>query len=51
MKSLKEFIAENLENPTVTTIQENTEKLVEENSNQETVEEGAKSNEDITKKD
>ena len=39
MKSLKEFIAENLENPTVTTVQENTEKQVDENTNKETVQE------------
>jgi len=37
MKSLKEFIAENLENPTVPTVQENTEKQVDENTNQEAV--------------
>lgn len=35
MKSLKEFIAENLENPTVPTIQESIEKQVGENNNQE----------------
>lgn len=39
MKSLKEFIAENLENPTVSTVQENTEKQVKENTNQETIQE------------
>jgi methionine salvage enolase-phosphatase E1 len=46
MKSLKEFIAENLENSTVTTVQENTEKQVDENNNQETVQEDNKPNED-----
>lgn len=39
MKSLKEFIAENLENPTVSTVQENTEKQIKENTNQETIQE------------
>jgi hypothetical protein len=37
MKSLKEFIAENLENITVTIVKENTEKQVDENGNQKTV--------------
>lgn len=37
MKSLKEFIAENLENATVATVKENTEKQVDKNYNQETV--------------
>lgn len=32
MKSLKEFIAENLENPTVHTVQESAEKQVDENN-------------------
>lgn len=41
MKSLKEFIAENLENPTVPTVQENTEKQVDENSSEKTVTENA----------
>ncbi|WP_156173293.1 hypothetical protein [Chryseobacterium gallinarum] len=41
MKSLKEFIAENLESPTVPTVQESTEKEVDENDNQQpTVQEG-----------
>lgn len=35
MKSLKEFIAENIENSTVPTVQENVEKQVDENVNQE----------------
>lgn len=35
MKSLKEFITESLENSTVTTVQENTDKQVDENNNQE----------------
>lgn len=35
MRSLKEFIAENLENSTVPTVQENVEKQVDENVNQE----------------
>ncbi|MGH1517084.1 hypothetical protein [Chryseobacterium sp. JK1] len=39
MKSLKEFIVENLENPTVTTVQENVEKQIDENVNQKTVQE------------
>lgn len=37
MKSLKEFIAENLENPTVQTVQESAEKQVDENSSEKTV--------------
>lgn len=37
MKSLKEFITGNLENPIVPTVQENVEKQVDENDNQETV--------------
>ena len=37
MKSLKEFITENLENPTVTTVQESAEKHVDENSSEKTV--------------
>lgn len=43
MKSLTEFINENLEEPTtnVQTVQENTEKQVDENDNQETVAENA----------
>ncbi|WP_262486267.1 hypothetical protein [Chryseobacterium daeguense] len=35
MKSLKEFIAENLENSSVQTVKENTEKQVDENNSQE----------------
>lgn len=37
MKSLKELITENLENPTVQTVQENTEKQVDENAAEKTV--------------
>ncbi|MDV3788661.1 hypothetical protein CMU16_14680 [Elizabethkingia anophelis] len=37
MKSLKEFIAEHLENSTVTTVQENNEKQVDENDNQKPI--------------
>lgn len=32
MKSLKEFIAENLENSTITTVQENEEQVAENNN-------------------
>lgn len=35
MKSLKEFITENLEESTITTVQESTEKQVDENNNPE----------------
>lgn len=51
MKSLKEFIAENLKNSTTQTVQESAEKQVDENTeNHETVQEGTKPNEeDITK--
>ncbi|WP_183147902.1 hypothetical protein [Chryseobacterium nematophagum] len=40
MKTLKEFIAENLEKP-ATTIQENTTEQVDENTTEKTVEENA----------
>lgn len=36
MKSLKEFIAENLENPTVTTVQEKSENNQDEANNDKT---------------
>lgn len=39
MKSLKEFITESLEQPSVPNVKENTEKQVDENNNQETVSE------------
>ncbi|WP_250255823.1 hypothetical protein [Chryseobacterium sp. Marseille-Q3244] len=48
MKSLKEFITENLENSTVTTVQESTEKQVDENNNLEEGQADAKPNEDKT---
>ncbi|MCS3532066.1 hypothetical protein [Chryseobacterium sp. JUb7] len=47
MKSLKEFISENLENSTIIPVQENEE--VTENNNPEAVQEGTKTNEDVTK--
>lgn len=40
MKSLKEFLTENLENPTIT-VQENTKEQVDENTTEETVEKNA----------
>jgi len=50
MKSLKEFIAENLENTTVPTVQENVEKQVDENNNQETVQENINLEEETVEK-
>ncbi|WP_241282441.1 hypothetical protein [Chryseobacterium timonianum] len=39
MKSLKEFIAENLGESTITTVQESTKKQVDENNNQKIIQE------------
>ncbi|WP_312297816.1 MULTISPECIES: hypothetical protein [Chryseobacterium] len=50
MKSLKEFITENLENSTVTTVQESTEKQVDENNNLEEGQEATKLNEELDNK-
>ncbi|MCX8523909.1 hypothetical protein OF897_08220 [Chryseobacterium formosus] len=50
MKSLKEFIAENLEHSTVILVQENTENISE-NKNQETVQEAENVKNKKTEKD
>lgn len=49
MKSLKEFITENLEESTITTVQESTEKQVDENNSLEEGQEETKSNEELAK--
>lgn len=49
MKSLKEFITENLEESTITTVQESTEKQVDENNNLEEGQEETKPNEELAK--
>lgn len=49
MKSLKEVITESLENTIVTTVQENTDKQVDENGNQDAVAENVKDKENTEK--
>ena len=47
MKSLKEFITENLEESTIATVQESTEKQVDENN--QGADQNSKLNEELTK--